>query len=191
MKPMHLKSNPAQHERRKNGKTVDLITAEDVRARAAWLFVKRILTAQSEAHSTSIKAALACKAASGFWPIKAPFGYKAVRRNSMRAVLLPNKQQASVISEIFKSYAEGRVSIDDLVRLAAEKDLHRVNSTKPLGAREIVRILQNPVYCGIIQWKDIVTCGNHVKLVSIPVWAKVQVRLRIDEKTARTGTRRR
>lgn len=131
--------------------------------------------------SDRISAALYFKALNGFWPSKAPFGYDTARRVLTWAVLQPNDKQASVVRKLFMSYASGDLRINDLVKMAAEEGLRKANSTKPLGHFEIHRILRNPLYCGIVRWKGLVSFGKHKPLVSIQTWEKVQIRIQIEK----------
>lgn len=144
-------------------------------------------------HSSSsdrISAALYFKALNGFWPSKAPFGYDTARRVLRWAVLQPNDKQASIVRKLFMSYTTGDLRINDLVKMAAEEGLRKANSTKPLGHFEILRILRNPLYCGIVRWKGLVCFGKHKPLVSIQTWEKVQVKIRIEKALAEKEARR-
>lgn len=134
--------------------------------------------------SDRVSAALYIKALYGYWPSKAPFGYTTARRVMTWAVLQPNDKQASFVRRLFMSYATGDFRINDLVKMAAEEGMRKASSKKPITHLDVLRILRNPIYCGIVRWKGIVTFGKHKPLVSIQTWEKVQVRIQIEKEQA-------
>jgi hypothetical protein len=116
------------------------------------------------------------KAAQGGWPVRAPFGYRNVRREGLgrrgESVLEPDPQ-APLVVWAFERYATGELSLAALTEALAEKSL-RNRLGNPPGISVIHRMLRNPVYAGIVRWKGVEREGTHPPLVSRELFDKVQ-----------------
>ena len=97
----------------------------------------------------------------------APFGYRYEGGN-----LVPVREEAEVVNIIFSRYLSGEsmAAIAEALNGAGMK-------TKKEGMwdrKTVSRILSNPVYCGLVEWEDILFEGTHPSLISIDVFNKVQ-----------------
>lgn len=79
----------------------------------------------------------------GRYPGHAPLGYVNGRSEYGLPWIYPDIQKAFWVAEIFKKFAEGN-SLKQLVVWCHKAGLTSVND-KPLYAKAIIRILQNPV----------------------------------------------
>ena len=98
-----------------------------------------------------------------------PFGYY-----YHEGTLTINDDEAKTARLIYSQYLLGK-SIGSISNML---DTNRF-PTKRGGAWErktVSRILSNPVYCGLIEWEDILFEGEHKALVSIEDFNKVQTR---------------
>lgn len=164
---------------RKAGVQLHSVT-ETLEDSASGKLVEGILASIAEFYSANlgqeIRKGLDQKAAQGGWPGRAPFGYRNVRRDTPgrrgESVLEPD-QQSPLVVWAFERYATGELSLAALTEALAEKGL-RNRLGNPPGKSAIHGMLRNPVYAGIVRWKDIDREGTHPPLVSRELFDKVQ-----------------
>lgn len=115
------------------------------------------------------------KAAQGGWPVRAPFGYRNVRRDGPgrrgESVLEPD-EQAPLVVWAFERYSTGSLSLDPLTDALAEKGL-RNRLGNPPGKSAVHRMIRNPVYAGIVRWKGVEREGTHPPLISRDLFDRV------------------
>jgi site-specific DNA recombinase len=164
---------------RKAGVQLHSVT-ETLEDSASGKHVEGILASIAEFYSANlgqgIRKGMDQKAAQGGWPVRAPFGYRNVRRDGPgrrgESVLEPD-QQAPLVVWAFERYATGELSLATLTEALAEKGL-RNRLGNPPGISAIHRILRNPVYAGVVRWRGVERDGTHQPLVSRELFDKVQ-----------------
>jgi site-specific DNA recombinase len=164
---------------RKAGVQLHSVT-ETLEDSASGKLVEGILASIAEFYSANlgqeIRKGMDQKAAQGGWPVRAPFGYRNVRRNGPtrggESVIEPDAQ-AAIVAWAFERYSTGSVSVDALTEALAEKGL-RNGLGNPPGRSTVHRMLRNPVYAGVVRWKGVDREGIHHPLVSGEVFDKVQ-----------------
>ncbi|HEV8572716.1 MAG TPA: recombinase family protein [Actinomycetota bacterium] len=126
--------------------------------------------------SQEIRKGLDQKAAEGGWPTVAPFGYRNVRREGgarRGEAVLEHDEQAPLVVWAFEQYATGSWSLSSLTEALASKGL-RNRGGNPPGMSAVHRMLQNPVYAGVVRWKGVDREGRHTPLVRRELFDKVQ-----------------
>lgn len=108
----------------------------------------------------------------------APYGYR-----YENGKLVGIKEELDNVKEIYKMYLEGK-SLQEIVDWFNEKGIKGKKGGK-WDKKTISRILSNPVYCGLVEWEDILFKGNHETIISIEEFNKVQ--LMKAEKARRKG----
>jgi site-specific DNA recombinase len=164
---------------RKAGVQLHSVT-ESLEDSASGKLVEGILASIAEFYSANlgqeIRKGMDQKAAQGGWPVRAPFGYRNVRRDGpgrrSESVLEPD-QQAPLVAWAFEHYATGSLSLATLTKRMAEKGL-RNRLGNPPGISAVHRMLRNPVYAGVVRWRGIEREGIHAPLVSRQLFDKVQ-----------------
>ena len=147
---------------------------------ASGKLVEGILASIAEFYSANlgqeIRKGMDQKAAQGGWPVRAPFGYRNVRRDGPgrrgESVLEPD-QQAPLVVWAFERYSIGSLSLDALTDSLAEKGL-RNRLGNPPGKSAVHRMLRNPVYVGVVRWRGVEREGIHKPLVFRELFDKVQ-----------------
>ncbi len=122
--------------------------------------------------SEEIRKGMNEKALQGIYPSRAPLGYL----NQLvqgRKMIVPDPERAPLIRSLFEAFAEGRVSVRGLAKLAAEMGL-RTRTGRPLCKSQIHLLLKNEVYAGKVGWGGIDGDGIHEALVSKDVFYRVQ-----------------
>jgi site-specific DNA recombinase len=164
---------------RKAGVLLHSVT-ESLEDSASGKLVEGILASIAEFYSANlgqeIRKGMDQKAAQGGWPVRAPFGYRNVRRDGPgrrgESVLEPD-QQAPIVAWAFERYATGSLSLAALTEALAEKGL-RNRLGNPPGISAIHRMLRNPVYAGVVRWKGVERDGIHPPLINRALFDKVQ-----------------
>jgi site-specific DNA recombinase len=164
---------------RKAGVQLHSVT-ETLEDSASGKLVEGILASIAEFYSANlgqeIRKGMDQKAAQGGWPVRAPFGYRNVRRDGGRrggeSVIEPD-QQAPIVVWAFERYATGSLSLAALTEALAEKGL-RNRLGNPPGTSAIHRMLRNPVYAGMVRWKGAEHEGIHQPLISRDLFDRVQ-----------------
>jgi site-specific DNA recombinase len=153
---------------------------ESLEDSASGKLVEGILASIAEFYSANlgqeIRKGMDQKAAQGGWPVRAPFGYRNVRRDGPgrrgESVLEPD-QQAPLVVWAFERYSTGELSLETLTEALADKGLRNRLGNTP-GKSAIHRMLRNPVYAGIVRWKGVEREGTHPPLVSRDLFDRVQ-----------------
>ena len=97
-----------------------------------------------------------------------PYGYE-----YENGLLVVNEGEAEVVKRIFDEYVAGK-SLAQIERMLHEEGI----KTKRGGRwtkKTISRILSNPVYCGFIEWEDIIFKGGHETIVSVEKFNEAQL----------------
>lgn len=118
--------------------------------------------------------AMDCKAVGGI----VPTGYK-IDRSTMKYVI--DEEQAAVIKEIFRLYADGS-SIVDICRHCNSRG-YRTNRGRPFTRNSLSTILRNRKYIGVYKFDDIEIEGGMPIIVDADTFEKVQRRLSMGNKT--------
>jgi site-specific DNA recombinase len=121
------------------------------------------------------------KAKNGGSPIRVPLGYLNVQRiehaNDIRTVEL-DPERAELIQWAFSAYASGEYTLNELVKALYKKGLRTrpTKSTPPgkVSRSVLARLLSNPYYVGIVQYRGVEYEGRHPKLIPADVFEKVQ-----------------
>ena len=127
----------------------------------------------SDQLSERVKLAMRTKAKGGVWPSMAPFGYL---NDSLTRGILPDKERAPQVVELFQRYAEGDVSLSGLVKHAHETGIRTKNGAT-WQKSPLHKLLTNPLYAGLIRWGGMTYPGTHEPLVSRELFERVQRRL--------------
>ena len=125
----------------------------------------------SEQLSERVALGLETAARSGRWPSLAPCGYRNVHKGlEVDPVLGP------MVVELFGRYAREDVGISELTEWAARRGL-RSRYGGSLERSAIHKILRNPFYHGLVQWRGSVHKGVHEPIVDQALFDRVQEKL--------------
>ncbi len=165
------------------------VLSEDSKSHEKFIHGIKVLMAKNYIDNLSeeVSKGLTQKAKQGGWPGRAPLGYRNVRNEHGKNVLVLDLERAPIVGEIFKLYAEGDHSIMDLVRYARDKGL-RTTRNKEVSRATIHYMLQNPLYMGMFSWKGEWYEGKHRPLITGAMFDNVQDML--DSKSRSTRQKR-
>jgi site-specific DNA recombinase len=129
-----------------------------------------VATQYSENLSEEIMKGMTKRAEAGKWSCKAPYGY---RSNPETRSLEIVPAEAEAIRWLFETYAMGDYSLREL---CAEFRLKALpwRSARPIYPTLAHKMLNNPIYKGIIKWGDVTARGEHEPIVDPAVWELVQ-----------------
>jgi DNA invertase Pin-like site-specific DNA recombinase len=112
-----------------------------------------------------VKKGMREKAEQGFYPGRAPFGY---RNNRLTPAVDVDETKASVLKRMFELYATGDYSLTTLKRAIFEQFGVRI----PRSYLETV--LKSSFYIGQFVWRGVIYNGKHTPLISRDLYQRVQ-----------------
>jgi site-specific DNA recombinase len=112
-----------------------------------------------------VKKGLREKAAQGFYPGRAPFGYL---NNPLTKNIDPHPEKGPVIQRMFNLYASGEYSLAELRKVI------KIETGRHWPKSHLERTLKNPIYCGLFVWNDKTHQGRHLPLVSAQLFEQAQ-----------------
>ena len=123
------------------------------------------------------------KVAQGGWPHLAPTGYRN-DKETRTIVVIPDV--APLVRYAFERYASGQVSL-----LTLSEELHakgfRSRSGCRMGASALHVLLKNPIYCGLIRYKGVVSQGNHESIITRELFDAVAVVFEPNRNSSKTA----
>jgi len=137
-------------------------------------FMLSIMFGQSKYYvdnlSENIKRGQRQKLRNGIWPLLAPVGYL---NDRVTRTIYPDPHRSPLIRQAFELYATGEYTLDRLV--AAVNALGLVGRKgEHLSRTHYHRILQHPIYCGIIRYSGEEYEGKHEPILSKKLFDDVQ-----------------
>jgi len=139
------------------------------------LFMLSIAFGQSKYYidnlSENIKRGLRQKLRNGVYPGFAPIGYTNELRNH---TILKDPENWQIVKKLFEEYATGKYTLEQIQKLALSLGLMSRRSKKNLSLSRIQRMLQNPFYYGLFQFKNEIYEGIHEPIISKQLFEKVQ-----------------
>ena len=151
------------------------ILSESSRSQDKFMHGIRVLMAKNYIDNLSeeIKKGLNEKAEQGFFPHKAPIGYKNEILPSKKRIIVVDPTTAPFVKQAFDLYATGNYTYSLLAQVLAD-DGFRPNGHK-CTAKNIERILNNPFYMGAFIFNGkTYHDGRHQALISKDVYLIVQ-----------------
>src|SRR6266511_2572488 len=143
---------------------------------------------------SEIRKGMTQKAKMGGWPGRAPIGYVNLRervggRDVARVEF--DHERAMLVRKAFRFYATGDYSILELQATMHAKGLTSPNARRAgasMSASKLAEMLANLFYVGVVEWGGVRYEGQHRRLVSQRIFARVQDVLRAHD---RVGVRHR
>ncbi len=109
----------------------------------------------------------------GKWPGgSTPTGYKKVNK-----VLIPDEATVPFVQRTFQLYASGKYSLKTLKNKLDDEGF-KSYSGKPLTKSNYHRILNNPIYYGMIPWNNKLYQGSFTPLIDEQLYQQVQAMLK-------------
>ncbi len=146
-------------------------TADDV-------YDYRMLIAEAERFSAELsnmtKKAMQTMRENGFYPGKAPIGYKNCRP-SWCPWILPD-EQADKVKFLFDTYLRSEINIKKLLEIAQSLPLYTTTGSL-ISRRTLIHMLRNSFYCGQMKSGGKLYRHGYALLVNEDVFAEVQKKL--------------
>lgn len=116
------------------------------------------------------------KLAEGFFPWKAPLGYRSVTVGKKKTEPdEPDQPTFGLLQSAWNDFATGRFKKVDLLRRMTEQGV-RTRAGRPLSKQSLDHLLVDPFYVGIIRdpWSGEESTGRHMPMISRTTFARVQ-----------------
>lgn len=113
------------------------------------------------------------KARQGIFPSCAPVGYRNVERGHQK-VIEPDAETALLVRQVFQAYAARAVSLSGATAMARQIGI-KTRRGNYCSRSSIARMLDNPLYMGIVRWNGEQFPGSHDPIVTVELFEQVQV----------------
>ena len=120
---------------------------------------------------------MAEKVSQGYWPHKAPIGYRNAAGPDGRRIIEQDPEVAPIVRRMFERFATGNYSCKQVTILAKEEGLVFRKSRLPIPISTIHKALRSPLFKGEVTWAGRCYPGAHEPLVSADLWDRVQATL--------------
>jgi site-specific DNA recombinase len=142
------------------------------------LFMLQIAFGQSkyyvDALRENVTRGMRQKVRNGVWPSKAPLGY--LNNPKTRGIDVDN-EKVSKVRKMFELYATGNYNFRELAEWYKRLN-PKSNLDKGMAISQVLRILQNVFYLGLMKYKEEIYEGTHEPIISKKLFDKVQEVLR-------------
>ncbi len=159
--------------RRKNKEFVSMTESLDTSTamgRFVMDIIQRIAQLESEQIGERVYDGMRQKAkqGAGLLGFPAPYGYM-----YKDGELIGIESELAVVKKIYDFYINGK-SLKEIVSWLNENGI-ATKKRKKWDKKTVSRILSNPVYCGLVEWEDILFKGKHRAIITIEEFNKVQI----------------
>ena len=148
------------------------IISKDSRSHDKFIHGIKVLMAKNYIDNLSeeVRKGLNEKVKEGYYPQKAPVGYKNVRVNGS-AIIEVDREKAPFIKKMFELYASG-ISAEQARKILSDEGFY--NKNRPYTKSYIIRILHDCFYIGKFTYNGVVYDGKHEPIVDIELFNRVQ-----------------
>lgn len=132
------------------------------------------------------------KAEQGYYPSRAPNGFRNIIEPGGRKNIEQDPVQADIISRIFHRFATGNYSFKQMTQWATDEGVVIGKKLQRIFPSTIQKILQNPVYMGSFRWGGKIYEGKipgsegartYKPIVSQEIWFHVQEIIRMRQRS--------
>lgn len=126
--------------------------------------------------SQEARKGMLAKAELGLYPSRAPIGYRNIKLDEGRRIIMPNPEMAPIVRKLFELFSCGDISVSELTRIAKLDGLKTKHKGRvgPLSRSAIHNMLRRRIYYGEFEWRDELIQGKHEPLISRALWQQVQ-----------------
>lgn len=121
--------------------------------------------------SEEVRKGLNEKVSQGYYPHRAPVGYKTIINPDKKKIIVPDEEKAPFVKRLFELYASG-LSAEQVKKILFDEGLY--HNTKPYAKSRLIQILHDCFYIGKFLYKGVVYDGKHEPLISVELYNKVQ-----------------
>ena len=123
--------------------------------------------------SDRVSEAMAAKARKGIYPSYAPTGYI---NNSETRTIEVDPKRADLVGQVFVKYDETDMTVKEVATWARKQGLTTRRGGK-LSKSAVHKMLENPIYHGVIRWGETTAPGIHEPLITKALFDRVQDKL--------------
>ncbi|MCD6512442.1 MAG: recombinase family protein [Thermoplasmata archaeon] len=131
--------------------------------------IQRIAQLESEQIGERVYIGMRQKAKQGKGILGSPPPYGYTYRDGKLAVV---DGEARVVKKMFEMYLDGH-SLKEIEEWLNKNGIKTKKGGR-WGKKTVARILSNPIYCGYIEWEEIIFRGGHRAIVSVDMFNEVQ-----------------
>jgi len=157
---------------------------EDLPDNATGKLVATILAGTARLYSEQLseraKLAQRAKLERGELPTLAPFGYC---NDRLRHCVVPDSGRAHLVVELFERYADSELPLSQMVLWARDRGI-RTRRGGFFRKSTLHKLLTNPFYYGVIDWRGVLYRGSHQPIISKALFGRVKEKLAASSRPA-------
>lgn len=110
----------------------------------------------------------------GIWQHAAPIGYKNLRDENGKSIIVPDPDRADLVRKVFEKYATGLLTLGELAKYAEQIGLNGRRNTRAMSTTTIQSMLCNPFYYGEFPFEGRMVAHIYVPIISRHLFDKCQ-----------------
>ncbi len=153
-----------------------VVLSQDSRSSEKFMHGIKVLMAKNYIDNLSEEARKGMneKAAQGYWPSLAPLGYRNVRNDDGKKVIVVDPEIGPRVARLFEYASTGQFSLNELAAKGRKLGICYRRSGKPIGTSTLHYLLRNRLYSGSYEWNGRIYQGRHEAIVTPELWEVVQ-----------------
>ena len=136
---------------------------------------------QRQKNGEQVKNRMRARVLNGYYPFRAPLGYRFETSKGRGKVLVPHEPMASVVKECFEGFASGKYGAQcEIIRYLESLPYFPRDGRGLIRFERVREMFENPVYAGMVHapvWGISMREGNHEGLVSFETFRRVKEKL--------------
>ena len=137
---------------------------------------------QRQKNADQTKNRMRARAMAGYWPMRAPIGYKFERVAGHGKMMVPDEPVASVIREGLEGFASGRFGLQsEVMRFFASHPSYPAKARSCITVERVREMMNRPIYAGkitISEWGLHLVDAKHRAIISYETFLRVQERMK-------------
>ena len=114
------------------------------------------------------------KAAQGWYPGHAPYGYKNVRLDNGEAIIVIDPERVQKVKWLFETLCRESLTLDGLVAQAYKAGIYYTSNTPKFPRSTLYDLLKNPFYVGRFKLRGHLYSGKHSPIIAESVFQRAQ-----------------
>ncbi len=136
---------------------------------------------QRQKNGEQVKNRMRARVMNGYWPFRAPLGYRFEARKGQGKILVLHEPMASVVKDCFEGFASGKFTAQcEVIRYLESLPYFPRDGRGLIRFERVREMFDNPVYAGMVHapvWGIAMREGNHKGLVSFETFQRVKTKL--------------
>ena len=140
------------------------------------LLLSGVANLDNDVRSERTVSGMNSKARDGYWPVGAPWGYKNVKDELGKKIIVPDPIRAPIVKFLFEEYARGTTTFRELAKKVSTMGNIVSKHGCKINKQLVHKILKNPIHYGWVSIPKfgISVQGRHDAIISKELYFEVQ-----------------